>query len=200
MWGLKSIAIFCTLQCVTAALITLPSAEVDEFFDKVAAEKPYLMKSPNDAAYASSSGLIGLEGTLHGGAVNIEEAKNLVDLAESLNLTTLVKALEETGLDNIIDHEGNAMSRTSLFYYGFMIFKIFSGHFTLFAPTNEAFENIPEWAGNIPLKELLRFHVARGLIYTKDITNDHLARSLLPKRDIRLNLYKVKLCDIFSSF
>lgn len=67
----------------------------------------------------------------------------------------------------------------------------FSGHFTLFAPTNEAFENIPKWASQLPLKEVLRLHVARGLIYTKDIKNDLLVRSLLPKRDIRLNLYKV---------
>ncbi|EFX70414.1 hypothetical protein DAPPUDRAFT_13889, partial [Daphnia pulex] len=97
------------------------------------------------------------------------EAKNLVDLAESLNLTTLVKALEQTGLDDIIDHEGK---------------------YTLFAPTNEAFLNIPKWASNIPLKELLSFHVARGLIHADEIHNDMLARSILSKRDIRLNIYK----------
>lgn len=66
----------------------------------------------------------------------------------------------------------------------------------MFAPTNEAFQNIPKWASNIPLKELLRYHVARGLIYAGDIENDLLARSLLPKRDIRLNVYKV--CGVFS--
>jgi transforming growth factor-beta-induced protein len=145
-------------------LITLPSVEIDEAFDKIAAEKPYLMLSPNDAS-VSAEVMDNIEGSLH----KIGEAKNLVDLAASLNLTTLVKALEETGLDNIIDHEG---------------------HFTLFAPTNEAFENIPKWASQLPLKEVLRLHVARGLIYTKDIKNDLLVRSLLPKRDIRLNLYK----------
>ena len=66
-----------------------------------------------------------------------------------------------------------------------------SGQFTLFAPTDEAFNNIPKWAGKLPLKEVLRFHVGRGLIYKKDFQNDLLIRSLLPKRDIRLNFYKV---------
>ena len=65
------------------------------------------------------------------------------------------------------------------------------GKFTLFAPSDEAFRNIPEWAGKILLKDLLRFHVARGLIYADDISNDLLARSLLSKRDIRMNVYKV---------
>jgi len=105
----------------------------------------------------------------HYGDIKLNGARNLVELAESLNLTVLVKALEETGLDNIIDHEGK---------------------FTLFAPTNEAFNNIPKWAGKILLKDLLRYHVARGLIYSDDISNELLARSLLAKRDIRINVYK----------
>lgn len=61
----------------------------------------------------------------------------------------------------------------------------------MFAPTNEAFLNIPKWANDIPLKELLSFHVARGLIHADEIHNDMLARSILSKRDIRLNIYKV---------
>lgn len=65
------------------------------------------------------------------------------------------------------------------------------GKYTLFAPTNEAFLNIPKWANNIPLKELLSFHVARGLIHSSEIQNDLLVRSILSKRDIRLNIYKV---------
>lgn len=65
------------------------------------------------------------------------------------------------------------------------------GKFTLFAPTNEAFSNIPKWANKIVLKDLLRFHVARGMIYSDDISNELLARSLLAKRDIRINVYKV---------
>ena len=41
------------------------------------------------------------------------------------------------------------------------------------------------------MKDLLRFHVARGLIYAEDIRNEMLVRSLLSKRDIRFNIYKV---------
>lgn len=58
------------------------------------------MHSPNDAPLTHVSDI---EKELHGKPT---DAKNLVELAESLNLTVLVKALEETGLDNTIDHEG----------------------------------------------------------------------------------------------
>jgi len=149
------------------SMITLPSAEVDKIHKKLVSEKPYVLLTPNDATLESLS-FVDIE-KHHHGEVKHDGAKNLVELAESLNLTVLVKALEETGLDNIIDHEGK---------------------FTLFAPSDEAFRNIPEWAGKILLKDLLRFHVARGLIYADDISNDLLARSLLSKRDIRMNVYK----------
>lgn len=98
---LKIFAILCALQCARAALFSLPSADVEKVLEKLQTEKPYLKKSPNDA---SLLGLTNVEGGLHG--KKIEDAKNLVDLAQSLNLTILVKALEETGMDNIIDHEG----------------------------------------------------------------------------------------------
>ena len=99
MWR-KVIALLCVAVSIEAvAMISLPSSQVEEAITKLGKSKPYLLKSPNDAA--SSMGNI--EKDLHGTA---GEAKNLVDLALSLNLTTFVKALEETGLDNIIDHEG----------------------------------------------------------------------------------------------
>ena len=69
----------CILNSIEAIfLIKLPTEEVDKIHGKLAAEKPHVLLSPNDAA-------------------------------QSLNLTILVKALEETGLDNIIDHEGNIL-------------------------------------------------------------------------------------------
>lgn len=150
--------LFVAVSIEAVAMISLSSSQFEETIAELSKKKPYLLKSPNDAS------VVDMEKNLHG-----KEAKNLVDLALSLNLTTLVSALEETGLDNIIDHEGK---------------------FTLFAPTNEAFENIPKWAETIPLKELLRFHVARGLIHSDQFSNEFLARSLLPKRDIRINIYK----------
>lgn len=86
-------------------MITLPSVDVERKFEELGASKPYLMQSPNDAS-SMSTNLTDIESQLH---KQPTEAKNLVDLAESLNLTTLVKALEETGLDNIIDHEGSSI-------------------------------------------------------------------------------------------
>jgi len=172
----KTVLLVSYLSVINAvSMITLPSAQVDLIHEKLAAQKPYVMLSPNDASL-SSLPLVDIEKYHHGDVklenVDVEPqsgARNLVELAESLNLTILVKALEETHLDQIIDHEGK---------------------FTLFAPTDEAFGNIPEWAGNIPLKELLRFHVGRGLIYSANISNELLVRSLLSKRDIRMNVYK----------
>jgi len=88
-------------------MITLPSAEVDKIHEKLALEKPYVMLTPNDATVESLS-FVGIEKDHHGD-VKLNGARNLVELAESLNLTVLVKALEETGLDNIIDHEGRCL-------------------------------------------------------------------------------------------
>lgn len=90
--------LFIAASIEAVAMISLPSLPFEETLAELSKTKPYLFKSPNDAASSVSN----VEMSLHG-----TEAKNLVDLALSLNLTTLVKALEETGLDNIIDHEGN---------------------------------------------------------------------------------------------
>ena len=98
----------CILNSIEAIfLIKLPTEEVDKIHGKLAAEKPHVLLSPNDAAQ-SPLNLESIENSHHGNVAALD-AKNLVDLAESLNLTILVKALEETGLDNIIDHEGNIL-------------------------------------------------------------------------------------------
>lgn len=86
-------------------MITLPSVEIEKKFSSLERQKPYLMNSPNDAPSMPVK-FHDVEEKLHSQPT---EAKNLVDLAASLNLTVLVKALEETGLDNIIDHEGILM-------------------------------------------------------------------------------------------
>ena len=104
MW-FKLIFGLCVVISIDAiSMITLPTIEVDKAQDKIAAEKPYVMLSPDDPSLKSIP-MYDIEKSHHG-HIKVEDAKNLVDLAESLNLTTLVKALEETGLDNIIDHEG----------------------------------------------------------------------------------------------
>lgn len=81
-------------------LFSLPRNEVDLIHANLSVREPSLMKSPNDVDQIAS---IDLEKDHH---YIVESAQNLVDLAKSLNLTVLVSALEETGLDNIIDHEG----------------------------------------------------------------------------------------------
>jgi len=162
--SLKLFSLIFLLKSIDAIfLTTLPSAEVDKFHQKLFIEKPHARLPPSELKLK----IVNLEQGHHGRKAS--DAKNLVDLAESLNLTILVKALEETGLDSVIDHEGK---------------------YTLLAPTNEAFRSIPDWANKLPLKELLKFHVARGLIESADLSNDFLARSILAKRDIRFNIYK----------
>lgn len=104
MWA-NVVTLFFILRSIEAVfMITLPTVEVEKKFENLEERKPYLMQSPNDASSMSFK-YSNVEEELHGQPT---EAKNLVDLAASLNLTVLVKALEETGLDNIIDHEGNS--------------------------------------------------------------------------------------------
>ena len=73
---------------------------------------------------------------------------NLVDLALSLNLTTFVDSIRKAGVDKIINHEGK---------------------FTVFAPTNEAFEHEKCYPGEISRADILRFHVAWGTLKSKDV-------------------------------
>ncbi|XP_013783292.1 transforming growth factor-beta-induced protein ig-h3-like isoform X1 [Limulus polyphemus] len=94
---------------------------------------------------------------------------NLVELAKKLNLTVLVDLLEKTKLDNTLDHEGP---------------------FTLFAPTNEAFANRPSYCDNVPLKDLLKYHVTRKVHLSKDLKNNELLWTLLSYRELRMNIYK----------
>lgn len=44
--------------------------------------------------------------------VDRQPAPNLVQLAERLKLTTLVKALKDTGLARLLNHEGQTMRQT----------------------------------------------------------------------------------------
>ncbi|XP_076370773.1 transforming growth factor-beta-induced protein ig-h3-like isoform X3 [Tachypleus tridentatus] len=94
---------------------------------------------------------------------------NLVELAKKLNLTVLVDLLEKTKLDNTLDHEGP---------------------FTLFAPTNDAFANRPSYCDNVPLKDLLKYHITRKVHLSKDLKNNELLWTLLSKRELRMNIYK----------
>ncbi|NNJ71106.1 MAG: fasciclin domain-containing protein [Kiritimatiellales bacterium] len=76
-----------------------------------------------------------------------EEMPDIVDIAIAANFTTLVGALQDTGLDAVLRGDGP---------------------FTVFAPTDEAFEKLPKWLlrflVNNPkyLSQVLLYHVAAG--------------------------------------
>jgi uncharacterized surface protein with fasciclin (FAS1) repeats len=94
---------------------------------------------------------------------------NLAQLAEQLNLTKFVEVLESTSVGHVINHEGP---------------------YTVFAPTNDAFTRIPAWAKDVPMSDLMKFHVARGDYFVKELKDNMLIRTLLSKRDVRINFYK----------
>jgi hypothetical protein len=86
MWT-KILTLFLVLHSIEAIfMLTLPSDEVEAEFERLAETKPYLMKSPNDASL-SAMAIVDLERDQHRQQPQPKEAKNLVDLAASLNLT-----------------------------------------------------------------------------------------------------------------
>lgn len=98
-----------------------------------------------------------------------EKRTNLLELAKKLGLTTLIDKVIEAGVEDVLDHEGP---------------------FTLFAPTNEAFASRPEFCDNVPLKDLIKYHVGKGMSKSASFKNDLLIPTLLTRRGVRINLYK----------
>lgn len=98
---------------------------------------------------------------------------NLVEVAKSLGLTDLISAAKAADIAQ---------------------FLVMGKSLTLFGPTNEAFDTIPEAYKPINstfLKEVLLFHVIKSVVYANAIKNELLVPSILemPKRDIRFNVY-----------
>ncbi|KAK3102540.1 hypothetical protein FSP39_012058 [Pinctada imbricata] len=97
----------------------------------------------------------------------------LPKLAKSLGLSTLVKFLDVAELTGALSKPGT---------------------FTLFAPTDEAFKNLPPGLAkylenNITaLADVLKYHVLSVSVFSKDITNEELAPTLEGK-SIRANKY-----------
>lgn len=92
---------------------------------------------------------------------------NIVDTAEDLgNFTTLVGALEQTGLKSTIQYQGP---------------------FTVFAPTDDAFSNLPDGLlatlSEEQLAEILQYHVVSGEIMSGDLSPQQ-AVSTLTGEDI----------------
>jgi len=107
----------------------------------------------------------------------IEPNGNLVELAQSLGLTTLIDAAVKAKIDNVLK---NAPA------------------LTLFGPINEAFQRIPApirplLANETLLKFFLLFHVLKGDVYSNAIKNELLVPSIIdsnPKFSIRFNIYE----------
>ena len=100
------------------------------------------------------------------------KTKNLVEVLKSQGFSAFAKALTETGIDKVIDHEG---------------------HFTVFAPTNEAFENPKRYPLHFSLRDRVAYHIARGLIKESTIQNDQIVPTLLAKRTLRFNIYFIEV-------
>ncbi|XP_064459456.1 transforming growth factor-beta-induced protein ig-h3-like [Ornithodoros turicata] len=94
---------------------------------------------------------------------------NLFETAKRLNLTKLVEAIIQAGIERVLDHEGP---------------------FTLFGPTNEAFADAPEYCSNVPLKEIIKTHVVRGAWKTSDLKNNMQLDSISEGRKVRINKYQ----------
>jgi len=104
--------------------------------------------------------------------------KDLVELAEDLGLKLLVGALKEAGLADTIKNKGP---------------------FTIFAPTDKAFHDLPPlfiwelFRNKTLLAAVLTYHVISGDVYSSQLKNELLAPSLLmvdnKAVDIRVNIY-----------
>jgi uncharacterized surface protein with fasciclin (FAS1) repeats len=74
------------------------------------------------------------------------------------------------------------------------------GPFTVFGPTDEAFEKLPKAVlarlqkDKKLLADVLEYHVVSGAVYSTQLTNEMVAPSLLKDNgksvDIRFNIYK----------
>lgn len=104
---------------------------------------------------------------------------NLVDIAESLGLTTLVALAKEADIAGVLA-KGQDL--------------------TLFGPTDEGLAKIPypfkPWLSNTTLLRILLLdHVVKGRVYANQIENELLVPSMEanPKFYIRFNIYKNKV-------
>ena len=64
------------------------------------------------------------------------------------------------------------------------------GTFTIFAPSNEAFDHPDSYPSSFKLSDRVRFHVARGLIKQATVRDEDQVMTLLSKRKIRFNVYQ----------
>lgn len=100
---------------------------------------------------------------------------DLLQLASRLGANKLVSLIQQAGLNETIAH---------------------GGPFTIFAPTDDAFNKLPADVLNAVsqnvtlLQNVLKYHVVNGDILSSDLINDFTLPTLLPYRKIRINMYK----------
>lgn len=113
--------------------------------------------------------------TGHEGCSGVKPLKNILETARDLGATDFVNYIEESGLDKELASEGA---------------------FTLFAPTNEAFQNIPyglrgridSYRKNIE-NPILRYHVMDRKIMSEDFLADMTVSTLNNGDLVRINKY-----------
>ena len=67
-----------------------------------------------------------------------------------------------------------------------------SGLFTLFAPSNDAFDREKWYPGEDDFCSKMSFHIGRGLHKKDDLNDEQVIKSLLSKRTVRVNIYPFK--------
>lgn len=101
---------------------------------------------------------------------------NLLEVAKVLKLTTLVQNLNQSGLATTLRDK--------------------RGPFTLFAPSNKAFENLPESTKQLlrndpdKLKAILSYHIIPEQKLTYEFGKDLLVNSSSTPHKLRLNSFR----------
>jgi uncharacterized surface protein with fasciclin (FAS1) repeats len=129
------------------------------------------MLTPRFLTRASSVGAVALSLTL--GACSDDEKTMLQTLQEDARFSTLVTALEAAGLDDELAT---------------------GGPFTLFAPTNDAFDALPEGVLEAVLADVdlltdsLLYHVASGSVLSTDLSDGQVVPTLLTGASLTVDI------------
>ena len=103
---------------------------------------------------------------------------DLVSLTEHLKLTEFSKLLKTTNLTEKLEGRGP---------------------FTVFAPTNKAFEKVPGETKQVLMRDpellqkILEYHVVQGMWPKKQFTNDLMLATLDKPNKIRINVYRYRM-------
>lgn len=112
-----------------------------------------------------------------------KQQRNLVQVAEDLGLSILIKAATKAGLAETLESKGP---------------------FTLFGPTDKAFNSLPpnvvELLKNTTiLRGVLLYHALSGTVLSKDLENDLIVPTLLPQYKLRINVFRKKTGTVYTA-